>query len=155
VFRFYNFILELTVMRKTVFTAAMVFLLLGAASAWAGDVSGEQLVRDLWSNMKANHWQKLDKAMSPAFQSVHSDGARDRAQELKLIKGLKMGDYTLDKFKTTRQGPVLVVTYQVTVSETIDGKRLTHKPAPRLTVFFKAAGGWQWLAHANLRPLEK
>jgi len=142
-------------MRKTAIVIAVVFLLLGALPAWAGGVSGEKLVRDLWTTMKTQNWQHLEKIMSPAFQSVHADGARDRASELKLIKGLKLGDYTLSEFKTTRQGPVMVVTYKVVVSETIDGKRLKHRPAPRMTIFIQTAKGWQWLAHANLRPLEK
>ncbi len=142
-------------MRKTIMAATMAFLLLGALPAWAGGVSGEKLVRDLWTSMKAGNWQKLEKIMSPAFQSVHADGARDRAGELKLIRGLKMGDYRLQDFKTTRQGPVLVVTYKVVVSETIDGKRLKRRPAPRMTIFYRTDQGWQWLAHANLRPLQK
>ncbi len=142
-------------MKKSLLAVVLVVALLGALPARAGGVSGEKLVRDLWATMKAGDWQKLEKITSPAFQSVHSDGARDRAAELKLIRGLKLGDYTLSHFKTTRQGPVLVVTYQVVVSETIDGKRLKRRPAPRMTIFYQTKQGWQWLAHANLRPLNK
>ena len=58
-------------------------------------------------------------------------------------------------FKATQNGPVIVVTYLVTVAETIDGKRLSKAPAPRLTVFLKTDKGWQWLAHANLHPLKQ
>ena len=141
--------------KSVILVLVMMFLLAGALPAWSAGSSGEKLVRDLWATMKAQNWAELEKIMSPAFQSVHSDGARDRAGELKLIRGLKLGDYTLSDFRTTRQGPVLVVTYKVAVSETIDGKRLKHQPAPRMTIFIKTKQGWQWLAHANLRALKK
>ena len=43
---------------------------------------------------------------------------------------------------------------RVSVEETIEGKRLSTKPAARLTIFLKTDSGWQWIAHANLNPLK-
>ena len=56
-------------------------------------------------------------------------------------------------FEVTQVGPAIIVSYFVSVEETIEGKRLSSKPAARLTIFLKTDSGWQWIAHANLNPL--
>jgi len=93
--------------------------------------------------------------MAPGFQSIHEDGARDAEEELKLLKQLNLGDYTLSNFKVTEVGPTMIVSYFVSVVETIDAKCLSIEPAARLTIFLKTDSGWQWIAHANLNPLKQ
>ena len=115
---------------------------------------GEQLLQQLWAHMKKADVAMLQQTTAAGFQSVHQNGARTRAQEMALIEDLKLGDYTLSDIKITRNGPVIVATYFVAVAETIAGKRLTKKPAPRLSVFVQTDKGWQWMAHANLRALQ-
>ena len=39
--------------------------------------------------------------MSPVFQSIHKDGARNKGQELKLLKNLNLRYYTLGDFSVT------------------------------------------------------
>jgi hypothetical protein len=46
------------------------------------------------------------------------------------------------------------VTYEVTTVETINGRRLPVRTSPRISVFWKDAGRWLWIAHANLVPLK-
>lgn len=116
---------------------------------------GEKLVRQLWADMKARNMAAIEKTIAQGFQSAHEDGARDREEQIKLIQGLNMGDYILSDIKVTRNGPVIVVTYSVSVAETIEGKRLSTRPAPRLSVFLQTDKGWQWISHANLRPLKE
>lgn len=116
---------------------------------------GEQLVRQLWVDMKDNDMEAIGKSLAQGFQSVHQNGASDREQEITLVAGLKLGDYTLSNIKITRNGPAIVATYLVTVAETLNGVRLEKQPAPRLSVFLHTDGGWQWLAHANLIPMQK
>ncbi|MBL7074684.1 nuclear transport factor 2 family protein [candidate division KSB1 bacterium] len=115
---------------------------------------GEKLVRQLWADMKARNLAALEKKIAPGFQSVHEDGARNREQQIELLRGLNIGEYTLSNFEVTQNGPVIIATYFVSVEETIEGKRLSTKPAPRLSVFLKTDSGWQWIAHANLNPLK-
>ncbi len=115
---------------------------------------GEQLVRQLWADMKKPDLAAIDKSLAQGFQSVHQNGAIDREQEKKLIAGLKLGDYTLSDIRITRNGPAIVATYFVTVAETINGVRLQKKPSPRLSVFLLTDSGWQWLTHANLVPMK-
>ena len=115
---------------------------------------GEKLVRQLWVEVKAGNVEVIEKMMAPGFQSIHEDGSRNRKEELQLIKGVNLGGYTLSNFKMSRNGPVFVVTYFVSVEETIGGKRLSAtKPAARLSAWLETDGGWKWIIHANLRSL--
>jgi len=115
---------------------------------------GEKLLRQLWADMKKPDMEVIEKTIAKGFQSVHQYGSNNREQEIKLIKDLKLGKYTLSNIKITRNGPVIVATYFVSVEETIKGKRLSKKPAPRLSVFLKTDSGWKWIAHANLKSLK-
>jgi len=121
----------------------------------AGERSlGEKLVRQLWADMKAGNAEELEKMTAQGFQSIHEDGSRSRTEELQLIKGAKFGGYTLSNLKVTQNGPVITVTYFVSVEETIKGKRLSAtKPAARLSAWLKTDSGWKWIIHANLRSL--
>jgi len=66
---------------------------------------------------------------------------------------MNLGDFTLSNFKSTVVGDNIVVTFTMTVAQTIDGKQLPPKPAYRLSVWKKGAGGWQWIRHANLASI--
>jgi len=110
---------------------------------------GEKRVRDLFEKFSAQKWEDVEKFMHPAFQSVHQDGARNKEEEIKLLKGLNIKDINLGNFKVTQDESLLIVTYTVTAKEVIDGKSTLANPAQRLTVFIKSDGGWKWLAHAN------
>ncbi|MFA4917276.1 MAG: nuclear transport factor 2 family protein [Syntrophales bacterium] len=115
---------------------------------------GEKLLGQLWADMEKPDMEAIEKTIAKGFQSVHQDGSNNREQEIKLIKGLKLGKYSLSNIKITQNGPVIVATYFVSVEETIEGKRLQKKPAPRLSVFLKTDSGWKLIAHANLKPLK-
>ena len=110
---------------------------------------GEKRVRDLFEKFIAQKWEDVEKFMHPAFQSVHQDGARNKEEEIKLLKGLKIKDLNLGNFKVTQDESLMIVTYTVTAKEIIDGKSTLANPAQRLTVFIKSDGVWKWLAHAN------
>ncbi len=144
---------------KWVFIFILAFLavnqggMIAGVSAGEGSL-GEKLVRQLWADMKAGNVETLEKMTAPGFQSVHEDGSRNRKEELQLIKGGNFGKYTLTNLKVTQNGPVITVTYFVSVEETIGGKRLpTTKPAARLSAWLKTDSGWKWIIHANLRSL--
>jgi hypothetical protein len=115
---------------------------------------GEKLVRMVWGDMKAGNIEAIEKYIARDFQSVHQDGSRNREQELKLIKGLHLGDYTFSNFTVTKNGPVIMACYFVSVAETIDGKQLSTDPSPRLSIFLETDSGWQWIAHGNFKTLK-
>ncbi|MFH1313247.1 MAG: nuclear transport factor 2 family protein [Candidatus Eisenbacteria bacterium] len=116
---------------------------------------GEDLLRQVWRDIKNRDMAALDTRMSRGFQSVHGFGASDRTREMELIAGLDINQFSLSDIEITRNGPVITATYFVSVEETIDGERLSKEPAPRLTVFLETAEGWKWIAHANLKPMEQ
>ena len=136
------------------FAALALTLILGQpADVMAQNPSGQELLKQLWAATKSGDAAQQGKLYAKAFQSIHEDGARDRAQELELLKKVNLGDYTLSDIKITEQGPVIVASYFVEVAESLDGKRLPERKAARLTVFLKTDDGWQAIAHANLNPL--
>jgi hypothetical protein len=119
----------------------------------AGASEGEKMERQMWADFKAKEWKAVESKIAEGFQSIHPDGARDRAGEISLIEHLNLGEFTLSNFKTTVNGDNIVVTYTITVQETIDQKRLPTKSTPRLSVWRKGTHGWQWICHANLNPI--
>lgn len=114
---------------------------------------GEKLERQFWADIKNVNFRALETKLAPEFQSVHSDGIRNRVGELELIKNLDLGDFTLNDFRVTQQGDTTIVTYSVSADETIDDRRLSHRASPRLSVWRKNQGEWQLLAHVNLNPI--
>lgn len=114
---------------------------------------GERLEREMWKAMATSDMDRVAALIAPGFQSVHSDGARDRSEELSLISRLQLGPYTLSDFTVTRQGAAIVVCYFVEVAETIASERIGRKAA-RSSVWVMTRDGWQWVHHANLVPMQ-
>jgi hypothetical protein len=114
---------------------------------------GEKMEKQMWEDIKAKNWKAVESKIADGFQSVHPDGARDSADEISLIKNLKVGQVEFNDFRSTMNGDNIVVTYMISVQETIDLEQLPTKPAPRLSVWRKGSGGWQWICHANLNPI--
>ncbi len=111
---------------------------------------GMQLETKIWQQMKNQQLSDLKSEMSPAFQSVHWFGSKDRDAELELIKALKLGNYELSDWGITHTPDTLIVTYKVAVKETIEGKQGATQPAARMSTWQKINGQWMWTTHANL-----
>jgi uncharacterized protein DUF4440 len=114
---------------------------------------GEKLEREMAADIKAKNWKAVESRIADGFQSVHPDGPRDRAGEIALLKKMNFGEFALSNFKSTVVGDNIVVTFTMTVAQTIDGKQLPPKPAYRLSVWKKGGAGWQWISHANLAAI--
>jgi hypothetical protein len=115
--------------------------------------NGEKMEKQMWEDIKAKNWKAVESKIADGFQSVHPDGARNRANEISLIKNLKIGQVEFNDFRSSMNGDNIVVTYMISVQETIDLEQLRTKPTPRLSVWRKGAAGWQWICHANLNPI--
>ena len=113
---------------------------------------GEALYREFIAAVAAGDWAAVDGMLAADFQSVHTDGPRDKAKEIEMLKAVNLGEYSLTGFTSTRAGDTIVATHWLSVEETIDGSRLSTKPAARLTVWRHGAAGWQIIAIANLNP---
>ena len=146
-------------MKKTMIGLCGVLFILGIVGCSQTNetpsVDGEKLVRQLWSDFKMNNKEIFENWIVDGFQSVHQDGSRNKAEQITLLMNLNLGDYTLSNFKTTQNENIVIVTYTVSVHETIDGKVLPTAPAQRLSIFQKIDNDWKWIAHANLNPMNK
>src|SRR5437762_9981312 len=70
----------------------------------AGASEGEKMERQMWADFKAKNWKAVESKIAEGFQSIHPDGARDRAGEIKLIENLNLGEVTLSNFRSTVNG---------------------------------------------------
>jgi len=118
------------------------------------DSTGRKLVQQLWVNFKTNNWEEIEKQMGSGFQSVHQDGTRGKDAQLELLKGLDLSDYTISDYTVTAEGPVIIVTYKITVEETLAGTRLPERTVMRLSAWVKSEDGWKWIIHANLTAMK-
>ncbi len=151
---------EESILKRT-FVAAILIVVL-ALSLFApttvladGDI-GENLVRRFFADSQSRDQASIEKALAEGFQSVHTDGVRDREGELELIRNIKLGTHTLANFKTTRNGSVLVVTFEVNApGETLAGKTAGEGTYQRMAIWIETESGWQLIAYANLAPLKK
>ena len=118
---------------------------------------GEKLETQMWEDMKHRNYVAIEGNIAKEFQSVHTFGALGRDEELELIKDLYLGTYEMSKVRVKENGDTIVITYFISVKEKIENKLLSEKPAPRLSVWKKIDGKWQWIAHANLKevPVDK
>jgi hypothetical protein len=115
---------------------------------------GEQLEREMWSDLKSLNLDLIEKKIAPEFQSIHNDGPRNRSEELHLIKNLKLENYNLTNFKTSQQGDTIIVTYTTSGDEHIDNRQLPRGSSSRMSIWKKNKNNqWQWIAHANLASL--
>lgn len=114
---------------------------------------GEKLETQMWEDMKHANYKAIEENIAKQFQSVHTFGALSREAEIELIKDLYLGTYEISDFKLTENGDTIVVTYLISVGEKIENQQLSAKPAPRLSVWKKNDGVWQWIAHANLKEV--
>jgi Domain of unknown function (DUF4440) len=85
---------------------------------------GEKMEKQMWEDIKAKNWTAVESKIADGFQSVHPDGARDRANEISLIKNLKVGQIEFNDFRSTMNSDNIVVTYTISVQETIDLEQL-------------------------------
>ncbi len=134
-----------------------IFLLCGLYGTGAEEKeesSGPGLVKQLWDDMKNADVEAISKYISPQFQSIHEDGPRNRDEQLELIENLDLGEYILEGFFTTENDNIIVVSYFVTVEETLEGKRLPGRKSARLSAWQKTENGCKWIIHANLRTMQ-
>jgi len=114
---------------------------------------GEKLETQMWEDMKHANYKAIEEKIAKEFQSVHTFGALTREAEIELIKELYLGSYEISDLKVTENQDTIVVTYLISVREKIENHQLSQKPAPRMSVWKKNNGEWQWIAHANLKEI--
>lgn len=137
-------------MLKFIFLSLSLFTTL---NLFADATEGEALEKKVWDSTKNQEWNELEKLISPYFQLALMDGVFNKEQYFSRVKKMEIGDFTISNFKITEGQNSMVITYDVGVTETIDGKKISSK-ASRLSVWEKSDGTWKWIAHAVLIPVQ-
>ncbi len=103
--------------------------------------------------IQEKNWQVLERLLSPACQFVTGHGSCDRAEAMKLMKEMNLGEVRFRDFKVTQAGDNLVVSFWLSASETIGGKVLSTDFSPRLSVWQRVGPDWQCVAYADFNPV--
>src|SRR5437867_4233960 len=74
---------------------------------------GEKMEKQMWEDIKAKNWEVVESKIAEGFQSVDPDGARDRANDISLIKNLNGGRVECNDFRSTMSGDKVVDSYMI------------------------------------------
>ncbi|MEI6474913.1 MAG: nuclear transport factor 2 family protein [Planctomycetota bacterium] len=123
--------------------------------AWPKDEAGLNtlatgLLEGWFQKMVSKDRAGIEAGMQPNFQRINFEGSFDRTAEVAAIASLGVTSPKISGVRATRVGDALVVTCLVKVGESLDGKKLSSEPAPRLAVWQQVNGAWQLAAWASL-----
>ena len=119
-----------------------------SASAQRPGPLGRQLVGRFLKDLERTNRADIRRFLSPAFQLQRADGSHQTKAEV-IKNPTKIQGYTVRGFQVTSDANVLVVTFQLSVNETINGKPFKTGFAPRIGTFVSLAKGWQLIEWAN------
>ena len=114
------------------------------------NAQGTALVNQFFTILQQPDAAKADQLKSfiaPEFQVVRANGDQV-ARDAYLTSAPKVATYAIDNVQATQGGDVLVVSYKIHTSETVNGVEQTTT-APRLSVFRYMDGAWKLAAHSN------
>ncbi len=117
---------------------------------------GASLVNEFLTILQQPDAAKADRLktfLSPEFQLVRDTGDQLN-KDAYLLKSAVVATFKIANLVGTQGGDVLVVSYRLTTSETINGVAQTTT-APRLSVFRWMDGAWRLSAHSNFGALPK
>ena len=117
---------------------AVVAIALGACSSTAApttdpNAQGTALVNQFFTILQQPDAAKTDQLkafLAPEFQVVRANGDQV-TRDAYLTSAPKVATYTIDSVQATQGGDVLVVSYKINTSETVNGVQQTTT-APRL-----------------------
>lgn len=110
----------------------------------------EQLERHTIELIQAKDWDAFEAMLDPACQFVGANGSCDRAGAMTLIKGMHLGPVQLKDFQATQSGNNLIVSFWLAAIEFHEGKQLSPRFSPRLSVWREADSKWLCIAYADL-----
>lgn len=142
--------------RAIALTMLVLSLLVAApASAKLGpNPSNRQLASEFLRLLQAKDMPGLRAFLSPAFILQRADGTFLTKKQY-LADPSQVTSFKVTDVHGTRTGDVRVIRYTAQTDQTIDGKKITGAPVPRLSTFVKVGRTWQIVAHANFSPIPK
>jgi hypothetical protein len=116
----------------------------------ANSMPGEDLEKGLFKTVAEKNWQALEGMIAPGFQSINADKIRNRSEAIEYIRSLQFQNKTFSNFHVSNDasGKIMIVTYEMTYSETAGTHPESGKKVKNLSVWENNNGTWQWLAHA-------
>jgi ketosteroid isomerase-like protein len=140
-----------TVLHSICLFAVMAISLPAALAQQVTDDIGLEAVRTFIGAVAKGDPAVLDAVLAPEFQIVRANGETIAKEE--FLAGFPAshsitGDFSASKLHATGAGDVMVVSYALDISESIEGAAVAAN-APRMTVFRYVDGAWQVSAHAN------
>jgi hypothetical protein len=115
---------------------------------------GEQLVDRFLTILSETDDQKridLESFLAPELQLLRADGTL-LTRDAYVENPASVLGYAIERLVVTGSGDVIVTSYLLSSTVTIDGVTRTTT-APRLTVFTRHGAEWLLAAHANFTPL--
>jgi hypothetical protein len=110
--------------------------------------TGQQLTNEYISLLQKKDVAGLTGFLSDAFMIQRADGSN--ATKADYLTNLpQIGQFTITNVIARQAGNSLVVRWDLTVNETIDGKVYAGTPAPRLSTFIFENDEWRLMSHAN------
>ena len=90
----------------------------------------------------------LTTYLDPAFQIQRANGTREDKASY-VANPAHFGDFEVSGYRVTRNGTVIVATFNVAAKETIDGVVYRKTPAPRIGTWLFSKGAWRLIAYGN------
>lgn len=139
-------------MKKILSLAAITFLTLAAASQAAPDK--ETIIeteKNIWQLIKDKKFDAFQKHLAPDFRGVYGSGISKRDQEIADVNKLDLKSFSLSDVDLVMIGnDAALVTYQVTVQGTQDGKAIPAKMYAA-SVWKKQGTDWLVVMHTDCK----
>ena len=115
--------------------------------------TGSDLVNRYMTLLQQKDAAGLRAFVSDAFIVQRADGSTsDKAAYLQSFP--EVGLFTISNVSARQDKNALVVRWDVSVHETVNGQPYDTTPAPRLSTFYYDNGVWQLTSHANFNAPE-
>jgi hypothetical protein len=115
--------------------------------------TGSDLVNKYITLLQQKDVDGLKTFLSDAFLIQRADGSTSEKADY-LQNYPDIGEFTITNVTATQAANALIVRWDLTVHEVIDGKPYDTAPAPRLSTFYYSDGKWQLTSHANFNAPE-
>ena len=90
----------------------------------------------------------LTTYLDPAFQIQRANGTREDKASY-LANPARFGDFEVTGYRVTRNGIVIVATFNVAAKGTIGGVVYRKTPAPRIGTWLFSKGAWRLISYGN------
>jgi len=141
---------------RALFLAVMLACGQAAAQETPLDVAARVALNDFLGANASGDAERMADVLAPEFQGMRANGVGyGRAEYLSTyFRGVAIEpNWRFENLTATVEGDILVVRYDLVVTETIDGAAALRR-APRLTVFRRENDRWVVVAHSNFAAVD-